>query len=94
VYVALETQGCLVYVALETQGCLGHNNAGPAPGWYLDHIIVDAENSGKKKRVLFPCHRWLAKSADDGKFFRYLKPEFDRWLDAKNGQSASKAPKK
>jgi hypothetical protein len=43
---------------------------GQAPGWFLEDITVHNEDSDQE--WTFPCHRWLAFDADDGKTDRIL----------------------
>ena len=50
---------------------VSHDNSGKGPGWYLGYVKVECDS----KSVVFPCHRWLAKTADDGKISRYLEPD-------------------
>jgi len=52
-----------------------HNNKGSKAGWYLSHVNVFTGPKNNQKLVVFPCNRWLAKSADDGQIFRRLYPE-------------------
>lgn len=54
-----------------TRVYIEHDNRRKKPGWFLDKIIV--ENTVSKKRWTFPCNRWLATSADDGKISRVLE---------------------
>eukprot|EP00794_Sanderia_malayensis_P016965 gene16965-18674_t len=48
-----------------------HDNAGFAPGWYLDKIIV-RNLSNAKEVYYFPCDKWLSKDDDDGQIMRQL----------------------
>jgi hypothetical protein len=50
---------------------VGHDNSGLAPGWFLDHIVVESPSAGLKQ--VFPCEKWLAKDKEDGKIERMLK---------------------
>lgn len=54
---------------------VSHDNRGAGAGWHLWDIIVEADDNGSKTRTVFPCCRWLATSADDGKIVRILDPE-------------------
>ncbi|KAG9353677.1 hypothetical protein JZ751_011799, partial [Albula glossodonta] len=56
-----------------------HDNAGPAPGWHLEHIDVKDELMDKTFR--FPCARWLAKNEDDGQIIRELPCANNDFLD-------------
>ncbi|KAF5899708.1 lipoxygenase homology domain-containing protein 1, partial [Clarias magur] len=49
---------------------IGHDNAGSAPGWFLDWVEIDAPSLGQC--LCFPCGRWLDKKEDDGAIFRDL----------------------
>lgn len=49
---------------------IGHDNSGRAPGWLLDHVIVDCPSTGIKQ--MFVCNRWLALDEDDGLIQRTL----------------------
>src|SRR5687768_8963685 len=49
-----------------------HNNSGDRPGWFLEDIRV--WHSGSVREWIFPCHRWLARTADDGSIDRILVP--------------------
>ncbi|HET6952919.1 MAG TPA: PLAT/LH2 domain-containing protein [Acidimicrobiales bacterium] len=46
-----------------------HDNAGVAPGWFLDRVVVSDDAGG---RWTFPCQRWLARHEDDGAIERVL----------------------
>jgi lipoxygenase homology domain-containing protein 1 len=50
---------------------VGHDNSGPAPGWYLNRVDVECPLTGIKQ--VFPCDRWLARDQDDRKIERVLK---------------------
>ena len=52
---------------------VGHDNSGRAPGWFLDHVIVDCPSTGIKQ--VFLCNRWLALNEDDGLIQRILYEE-------------------
>lgn len=52
---------------------IAHNNKGSAPGWFLDHILVEDMNVNRIYE--FPCNRWLATDEDDGQISRYLYPK-------------------
>lgn len=54
---------------------VSHDNKGSNAGWYLGYMRVDMTNAGSRRSTVFPCHRWLASSADDRKVSRYLQPE-------------------
>ncbi|KAI1905273.1 hypothetical protein AGOR_G00014410 [Albula goreensis] len=56
-----------------------HDNAGPAPGWHLEHIDVKDELMDQTFR--FPCARWLAKNEDDGQIIRELPCANNDFLD-------------
>eukprot|EP00047_Mylnosiga_fluctuans_P014195 m.36272 g.36272 ORF g.36272 m.36272 type:complete len:2392 (+) comp5381_c0_seq2:48-7223(+) len=49
-----------------------HDNAGLAPGWFLERIIVTHAKTAR--RYIFPCSQWLAKNEGDGKIQRELVP--------------------
>ena len=49
---------------------IGHDNRGPAPGWFLDKVIVDDMDNNVVAE--FPCMRWFSKSEDDGAVSRDL----------------------
>jgi len=49
-----------------------HDNSGLGPGWFLDRVYVELEES--KQKWMFPCGKWLDKSEDDGKIKRTLTP--------------------
>ncbi|XP_074659812.1 lipoxygenase homology domain-containing protein 1-like [Tubulanus polymorphus] len=51
---------------------IGHDNKGPAPGWFLDKIIVDDMEMSKVYE--FPCNRWFSRTEDDGRIQRDLIP--------------------
>lgn len=51
---------------------IGHDNNGSAPGWFLEEVAVDVP--AHAEHFIFPCHRWLAKTEDDGKIERDLLP--------------------
>eukprot|EP00795_Rhopilema_esculentum_P013094 gene13095-3880_t len=48
-----------------------HDNAGFAPGWYLDKIVVK-NLSNAKEVYYFPCGNWLSKDEGDGQIVRQL----------------------
>lgn len=52
---------------------VGHNNAGRAPGWFLDKIVLRNLTGGQE--YVFPCGMWLAKGEGDGKLVRDLALE-------------------
>jgi len=52
---------------------IGHDNAGKAPGWFLDKVVVRNLTAGAE--YVFPCARWLAKGEDDGLLIRDLAVE-------------------
>ena len=54
---------------------VSHNNRGSKAGWYLSHVNVFTGPRNNGKLVVFPCNRWLARSADDGQISRHLYPE-------------------
>jgi hypothetical protein len=50
-----------------------HDNAGAAPGWFLDRLVVSARGADDSDRQwTFPCRRWLARHEDDGAIERIL----------------------
>ena len=52
---------------------IGHDNAGGAAAWYLDHVEIDCPTQDKK--LIFPCERWLDKNKDDGLIEMELYPK-------------------
>ncbi|XP_072631866.1 polycystin-1-like protein 1 [Canis lupus baileyi] len=46
--------------------CLWHDSRGPAPAWYVSHIMVKELASGPGHSWLFPAECWLAASGRDG----------------------------
>ena len=52
---------------------VGHDNSGPGPGWFLDHVEVECPTIGMTQT--FPCERWLATDEDDGRIERMLKED-------------------
>lgn len=50
--------------------CPGHDNSGPAPGWFLDKVVID--DTMMSCVYTFPCERWFAKDEDDGRLTREL----------------------
>lgn len=49
---------------------LGHDNSGPAPGWFLEKVVID--DSLLSRVYTFPCGRWFSKTEDDGRITREL----------------------
>ena len=62
---------------------IGHNNAGIAPGWFLEKLTVEdvATNTVSE----FKVSRWLAKNEDDGKIVRDLYTDEKFSLDSSEG---------
>jgi len=54
---------------------VNHNSRGANSGWYLADITIEMSAGGDRETTLFPCHRWLAKTADDRKTSRYIEPK-------------------
>jgi PLAT/LH2 domain len=50
-----------------------HDNAGSAPGWFVETIVVQDLKTYKKYR--FICGEWLAKDQGDGNLERELHVE-------------------
>uniref|UniRef100_A0A8I3N979 Polycystin-1-like protein 1 n=1 Tax=Canis lupus familiaris TaxID=9615 RepID=A0A8I3N979_CANLF len=46
--------------------CLWHDSRGPAPAWYVSHIMVKELAAGPGHSWLFPAECWLAASGRDG----------------------------
>ncbi|MER5385546.1 PLAT/LH2 domain-containing protein [Streptomyces sp. NPDC002688] len=53
-----------------TSVTIRHDNSGARPGWFLDRVLVEDEES--QARYVFPCNRWLARDEDDGQIVRTL----------------------
>ena len=49
---------------------IGHDNSGPAAGWFCDQVMVYSPNTGIEQ--VFPCHKWFSTSEDDGAIQRIL----------------------
>lgn len=47
-----------------------HDNHGKKPGWHLENVVV--MNTKTSQTWNFPCSRWFAKTADDGRTRRTL----------------------
>lgn len=47
-----------------------HDNSGNKAGWFLERVTV--KNASTSQVWPFPCSRWLATSADDGKVSRVM----------------------
>jgi hypothetical protein len=54
---------------------VGHDNTGRRPGWHLDRI--EMENEQTKERYVFRCNRWLADDQEDKEIVRELPAEGD-----------------
>nr|XP_015208918.1 PREDICTED: oxygen-regulated protein 1 [Lepisosteus oculatus] len=50
---------------------IGHNGTGPGDGWFLEKVIIKAEEEDKHESV-FLCNSWLDVYQDDGKTEREL----------------------
>lgn len=49
---------------------VGHDNAGVAPGWFLDRVVVLCYATGIEQ--VFLCNKWLATDQEDGLIQRTL----------------------
>uniref|UniRef100_A0A1B0AU76 UDENN domain-containing protein n=1 Tax=Glossina palpalis gambiensis TaxID=67801 RepID=A0A1B0AU76_9MUSC len=49
---------------------IGHDNAGPANKWLVEHVVMRNEVTGHTYK--FPCGRWLGKGVDDDSTERLL----------------------
>ena len=52
---------------------LGHDDSGPGPAWYVDHVEVEAPRLGRKWK--FPVNAWFDKSKGDRKIERDFYPQ-------------------
>ncbi|EUB61656.1 Lipoxygenasey domain-containing protein [Echinococcus granulosus] len=43
---------------------LRHDNSGPSPDWYLQEVIVSANENGDERTYYFPCNQWLTATTD------------------------------
>ncbi|CAD5116407.1 DgyrCDS5298 [Dimorphilus gyrociliatus] len=52
-----------------------HDNSGAGPGWFLDYILIENLETGK--RYSFMLRDWIAEDEGDGTLFRDLYPEMN-----------------